>query len=99
MGHAEIGNTLEAINPKLLNIEFLDVHASMMGRTPRELFSRHEWDFTTAKYQDFPSRGIFHVQVGGGATTGVVSAVNRNSSRWMREKLLSYRANPVKFND
>lgn len=99
MGHAEIGNTLEAINPKLLNIEFLDVHASMMGRTPRELFSRHEWDFTTAKYQDFPSSGIFHVQVGGGATTGVVSAVNRNSSRWMREKLLSYRANPVKFND
>lgn len=99
MGHAEIGTTLEAINPKLLNIEFLDVHASMMGRTPRELFSRHEWDFSGAKYQDFPSRGIFHVQVGGGATTGVVSAVNRNSSRWMREKLQSYRKSPVKFND
>ena len=99
MGHAEIGNRLEAINPKLLNIEFLDVHAGMMGRTPRELFSRHAWDFSEAKYQDFASRGIFHVQVGGGATTGVVSAVNRNSSRWMREKLQAYRTNPVKFNE
>lgn len=95
MGHAEIGTTLEAINPKLLNIEFRDVHASMIGCTPRELFSRHGRDFSGAKYQDFPSRGIFPVQVGG----GVVSAVNRNSSRWMREKLQSYRKSPVKFND
>jgi hypothetical protein len=47
---------------------------------------------------DFPSRGIFHVQVGGGATTGVVSAVNNNSS-WMRAKLAAYRNNPVKLKD
>jgi hypothetical protein len=99
MGHAEIGSAVEAINAKLLNIEFLDVHASMMGSTPRELFSRHEWDLSEPKYVDFPSRGIFHVQVGGGATTGVVSAVNRNSSRWMRAKLKAYRDNPVKFAD
>ena len=98
MGHPEIGSSIEAIHPRLLSIEFLDVHASMMGHNPKELFSRHEWDFTTPKYLDFPSRGIFHVQVGGGATTGVVSAVNHNSSRWMRAKLVAYRNNPVKFN-
>lgn len=97
MGHAEIGDSVEAINANLLNIEFLDVHTSMMGHNPKELFSRHEWDFSQPKYGDFPSRGIFHVQVGGGATTGVVSAVNRNSSSWMRAKLKAYRNNPVKF--
>lgn len=97
MGHPEIGSSVSAINPRLLNIEFLDVHTSMMGHNPQELFSRHEWDFSAPKYQDFPSRGIFHVQVGGGATTGVVSAVNRNSSRWMRAKLKAYRDAPVKF--
>lgn len=97
MGHPEIGSSVEAINRRLLDIPFLDVHAKMMGHTPRELFSRHAWDFTTPKYLDFPSRGIFHVQVGGGATTGVVSAVNRNSSRWMRARLKAYRDNPVKF--
>ncbi|EOA5554373.1 hypothetical protein WAZ86_22645 (plasmid) [Escherichia coli] len=48
---------------------------------------------------DFPSRGIFHVQVGGGATTGVVSTVNNNSSSWMRAKLAAYRNNPVKLKD
>ncbi|ENH0814742.1 hypothetical protein ABV228_004595, partial [Escherichia coli] len=62
-------------------------------------FKRHEWDFTEPKYVDFPSRGIFHVQVGGGATTGVVSAVNNNSSSWMRAKLAAYRNNPVKLKD
>lgn len=97
MGHPEIGSSVKAINPDLLNIAFLDAHVSMMGRNVQELFSRHEWDFSAPKYQDFPSRGIFHVQVGGGATTGVVSAVNRNSSRWMREKLKAYRDAPVKF--
>ncbi|EKZ5286389.1 hypothetical protein REV77_004000 [Klebsiella aerogenes] len=99
MGHAEIGSAVEAINPNLLDIEFLDVHASMMGHNPRELFSRHQWDFNEPKYVDFPARGIFHVQVGGGATTGVVSAVNRNSSRWMRAKLKAYRDNPLRFED
>ncbi|WP_434662703.1 hypothetical protein ACMYSL_10625 [Klebsiella sp. MISC125] len=99
MGHAEIGSSMEAINADLLDIEFLDVHASMMGKNPRELFKRHEWDFTEPKYVDFPSRGIFHVQVGGGATTGVVSAVNNNSSSWMRAKLAAYRNNPVKLKD
>lgn len=97
MGHPEIGSAVDAINTKLLDIEFLDVHVGMMGCNPRDLFSRQSWDLSTAKYHDFPSRGIFHVQVGGGATTGVVSAVNRNSSRWMREKLKAYRDNPVKF--
>ena len=97
MGHPEIGSAVDAINTKLLDIEFLDVHVGMMGRNPRDLFSRQSWDLSTAKYHDFPSRGIFHVQVRGGATTGVVSAVNRNSSRWMREKLKTYRDNPVKF--
>ncbi len=33
----------------------------------------------------------------GGATTGVVSAVNRNSSSCMRSRLKAYRDNPVKF--
>ncbi|NGD62023.1 hypothetical protein G5630_27310 [Klebsiella quasipneumoniae] len=42
---------------------------------------------------------IFHVQVGGGATTGVVSTVNNNSSSWMRAKLAAYRNNPVKLKD
>lgn len=99
MGHAEIGSAVEAINADLLDIEFIDVHASMMGKNPRELFQRHEWDFTEPRYVDFPSRGIFHVQVGGGATTGVVSAVNNNSSRWMRAKLAAYRDNPLKFEE
>ncbi|WP_318378596.1 hypothetical protein [Enterobacter sp.] len=97
MGHPEIGHSVEAINDRLLNIEFLDVHAKMMGHTPRELFNRHAWDMSEPKYRDFPLRGIFHVQVGGGATTGVVSAVNRNSSSWMRSRLKAYRDNPVKF--
>ncbi|MEO3989430.1 hypothetical protein [Pseudocitrobacter cyperus] len=97
MGHPEIGDDITAINSRLLNTEFLDVHAKMMGRNAKELFERHPCDFSAPKYYDFPSRGIFHVQVGGGATTGVVSGVNRDSSRWMRAKLKAYRDNPVRF--
>jgi len=97
MGHPEIGDSVEAINEKLLNLNFLDVHAAMMGHTARELFNRHAFDVSQPKYQDFPARGIFHVQVGGGATTGVVSAVNNNSSSWMRPRLKAYRQHPVAF--
>lgn len=97
MGHPEIGSSVAAINPRLMAVEFLDAHATMMGPDALALFSRHRWDFSTPKYFDFPSRGIFHVQVGGGATTGVVSGVNRDSSRWMRAKLKAYRDNPVIF--
>ncbi|HCL5271639.1 TPA: hypothetical protein N2G31_001182 [Salmonella enterica] len=97
MGLAEIGSSVEAINAELLDIEFLDVHTRMMGKNPRELFRRHEWDFFEPKYVDFPSCDIFHVQVGGGATTGVASAVNNNSSRQMRKKLAACRDNSLKF--
>ena len=73
-------------------------YASMMGNDTRELFSRHSWDLSTPKYLDFPSRGIFHVHLGGGATTGVISGVG-DASSWMRNKLKAYRDNPVKFEE
>ncbi|MBB1202495.1 hypothetical protein EGM70_19630 [Enterobacteriaceae bacterium 89] len=98
LGHAEIGSDPEAINEKLLDMSFNPSFAGMMGATPRELFSRHQWDMTRPRYVDFPSMGIFHVQLGGGATTGVVSAVGDTSS-WVRNKLKAYSNAPVPFAD
>lgn len=98
MGHAKISNSLGTINTDLLDIELLDIHASIMGKKPQEIYQRHERDFMDPKYVDFSSRGIFHLQVGGGENTGVVSAVNNNSN-WMRAKLAAYSDNPIKFEE
>lgn len=98
LGHPEIADNLSAIHPTLLNMAFNPAFAGMMGNTPRELFGRHQWDLTAPRYVDFPSMGIFHVQLGGGATTGVVSAVG-DSSNWVRNKLRAYRDAPVAFAD
>lgn len=98
MGHSEIGTSADAIHERLLALKFDAAYASMMGNDTRELFSRHSWDLSTPKYLDFPSRGIFHVHLGGGATTGVISGVG-DASSWMRNKLKAYRDNPVKFEE
>jgi hypothetical protein len=98
MGHAEIGTSVEAINGRLLALPFDAAYVATMSNNTRELFSRHSWDLSAPKYLDFPSRGIFHVHLGGGATTGVISGVGDTSS-WMRNKLKAYRDNPVKFEE
>ncbi|MBW7984038.1 hypothetical protein [Enterobacillus tribolii] len=98
LGHAEIGSSVDAINDTLLDLAFSPAFVDMMGNDTRELFSRHTWDLTEPKYMDFPARGIFHVQLGGGATTGVVSAVG-DTSNWVRNRLNVYRNNPVPFAD
>ncbi|MFJ2994574.1 hypothetical protein [Pandoraea sp. NPDC087047] len=96
LGHPEIGSAVDAIHPHLLSVEFNPVYEPTMGSNARELFSRHAWNLSAPKYLDFPRRGIFSVLLGGGATTGVVSAVG-DPSNWVRTRLAAYRENPVTF--
>lgn len=96
MGHPEIGTSVNAINTQLLDIKFIPAFVDTLGRNVRELFSRHPWNLSQPGYLDFPARGIFHVQLGGGATTGVVSAVG-DPGNWVRTRLHTYRNHPVMF--
>ncbi len=98
LGHPEVGSDVNAINPKLLDMAFNPSFEDMMTGSPRALFGRTTWDITEPRYVDFPAMGIFHVQLGGGATTGVVSAVG-DTSGWVRNKLKAYRNTPVAFKD
>ncbi|MCP1292183.1 hypothetical protein NK214_18535 [Chromobacterium sp. S0633] len=94
MGHPEIGADANKIHDTLLAVKFT-AHPEM-GEDAKALFSRHKWDLSKPKYLDFPTYGIFHVQLGGGMTTGVVSTIG-DPSDWMRKRLHDYRDKPVMF--
>lgn len=94
MGHPEIGADANKIHDTLLAVKFT-AHPEM-GEDAKALFSRHKWDLSKPKYLDFPTYGIFHVQLGGGMTTGVVSTIG-DPSDWMRKRLHDYRDMPVMF--
>lgn len=93
-GDAAIGNSVENIHTTILNIKpstlvpHPDVRSLFTAALPFDLGYPH--------YLDFPTRGIFSVLLGGGATTGVVTTIG-TTGPWTQEKVAAYMAAPVGF--
>lgn len=76
--------------------------AKLVGNTPGDMYQRNKnFDVSFPAYTDFPLRGIFHVELGGGSTVGMVPPVQGNDVdlTWANDKLKAYAANPVTFNN
>lgn len=97
-GDANIGSSLSNIHPIALALDFPGAgdHKKNMGENVAELLSRRSWDMSVSHYNDFHTRGIFHVQLGGGTTTGIVTDVG-NKSNWVIPRLQKYHINPIKL--
>ena len=96
-GDPDLGSDYTRIHPNVLALAFPDAFKSVMTETVASLFQRATpFDVSAPYYTDFPLRGIFCVSLGGGATTGMVSAVG-NPEAWVRQKLADYARNPVQF--
>jgi len=89
-----IGNSTKNINPKVLAIKPGGINPHP---TVQDLFASAEpWDLSTPANQDFPLRGIFTVLLGGGATTGIITAAGKTGP-WTQDKVGAYMTNPIAF--
>ncbi|WP_144111914.1 hypothetical protein [Paraburkholderia sp. BCC1886] len=99
LGDPAIGSDYQNVNPTILALQFPAAFQQYMGATAEDMFIRSEpFDISKPMYGDFPLRGIFTVLLGGGATTGIVSAIG-NPEPWAREKLNAYMNAPIPFDD
>jgi len=97
LGDPAIGSDYHHVNPKILALQFPEAFQQYMGATAEDMFIRSEpFDISNPLYGDFPLRGIFSVLLGGGATTGMVSAIG-NPESWVRGKLNAYMDSPIPF--
>ena len=97
LGDPAIGSDYHHVNPKILALQFPEAFQQYMGATAEDMFIRSEpFDISNPLYGDFPLRGIFSVLLGGGATTGMVSAIG-NPESWTRGKLNAYMDSPIPF--
>jgi len=97
LGDPAIGSDYRNVHPTILALTFPAVFQQSMGVTAKDMFLRSEpFDISNPMYGDFPLRGIFTVLLGGGATTGIVSAIG-NPEAWARDKLNAYMNSPVSF--
>lgn len=97
LGDPAIGSDYRNVHPTILALQFPSVFQQYMGVTAEDMFLRSEpFDISNPMYGDFPLRGIFSVLLGGGATTGIVSAIG-NPEAWTREKLNAYMNDPIRF--
>ncbi|MFM0174189.1 hypothetical protein [Paraburkholderia sediminicola] len=97
LGDPAIGSNYENVHPTILALQFPEAFQQYMGATAEDMFIRSEpFDISNPLYGDFPLRGIFTVLLGGGATTGIVSAIG-NPEPWARQKLNAYMDNPITF--
>ncbi|KAL4897447.1 hypothetical protein BDV59DRAFT_167748 [Aspergillus ambiguus] len=96
-GDPNIGSDYHQVNEKILALQFPN-NTEIMGKTAEEMFIRSEpFDITLPAYRDFLYRGIFAVLLGGGSTTGIVSATG-DPSPWVRDRLNAYMDNPIPLN-
>lgn len=97
LGDPAIGSNYENVHPTILALQFPETFQQDMGATVKDMFIRSEpFDISNPLYGDFPLRGIFTVLLGGGATTGIVSAIG-NPEPWARQKLNTYMNQPITF--
>ncbi|ASV98325.1 hypothetical protein [Paraburkholderia aromaticivorans] len=97
LGDPAIGTDYRNVHPTILALKFPSVFQPSMGATAEDMFLRSEpFDISNPMYGDFPLRGIFTVLLGGGATTGIVSAIG-NPEAWARDKLNAYMSKPISF--
>lgn len=105
LGEPRLGNDVQQIHPTIRNFSFKDKApnmAKLVGNTPGDMYQRNKnFDVSFPAYTDFPLRGIFHVELGGGSTVGMVPPVQGNDVdlTWANDKLKAYAANPVTFNN
>ena len=99
LGDPAIGSDYHNANPTILALQFPEAFQQYMGVTAEDMFIRSgPFDISNPSYDDFPLRGIFTVLLGGGATTGIVSAIG-NPEPWARQKLNAYMDSPIGFDD
>lgn len=95
-GDENIGSSNANINPAVLSIP-LNGALTRGAKTSGEVFDRAEpWDVSGPKYVDFPTRGIFTVLLGGGATTGIVQTIGKTGP-WTQEQVSNYMNAPISF--
>ncbi|KJZ70825.1 hypothetical protein HIM_09784 [Hirsutella minnesotensis 3608] len=93
-GDSAIGSDLYKINERVLALRMPE-HLPSAGKDVKEVFQRAEpFDLSKPAYESLPSRGIFAVFLGGGATTGLVSSIGSSSS-WARDKVKTYMNSPI----
>ncbi len=94
-GQPEIGSNAENINATVRNFR-LPAHfpAPYANEPVSALFTRGPFDLSQPTYSDFPLRGIFSVQLGGGATTGMVRDIGKTGP-WTGAKVAAYMDNPI----
>lgn len=105
-GDEFLANNTENIHPTIRNFSFTDHKASaiaaIVGDTPELLYKRKKlFDVSKPAYTNFPSKGIFHIQLGGGSTVGMVPPTGGREAdlSWVNDKLEAYAKNPVTFED
>jgi hypothetical protein len=97
LGDAAVGSDYHHVHPNILALQFPEFFQADMGETAEDMFKRSvPFDISSPAYFDFPVRGFFAVLLGGGSTTGIISAVG-NPEPWVRNKLNAYMEDPIRF--
>lgn len=96
LGDEDIANDKNNIHPNILKLKFLENTLLLdFYKTAGDQFTA-PFDITEPAYKDFPKRGIFHVALGGGSTTGIINTVGKTGP-WTQNKLAKYIKKPVEF--
>lgn len=105
-GDPELGSQVENIHQRVRDFSFSQHGASYIaenvGGTPGEVYLHGGgFDVSQPAYRDFPLRGIFHIELGGGSTVGMVPPTGGRGAdlSWSNQKLAEYFEHPVKFTD
>lgn len=104
LGDQDLGKDIQQIHPIIRDFSFKE-HAPAMsklvGNTPGEMYKRNkDFDVSKPAYTDFPLKGIFHIELGGGSTVGMIPPLSAQiDMSWSNNKLKDYAANPVTFNN
>jgi hypothetical protein len=99
LGDAAVGSDYHHVHPNILALQFPPVFQADMGASAEDMFIRSvPFDISSPAYSDFPVRGFFTLLLGGGSTTGIISAVG-NPEPWVRNKLNAYMDNPIRFDE
>lgn len=105
-GDENLGADVDNIHPIMRDFSFTEHGASaiakLVGDTPALMYQRKiGFDVSKPAYRNFPINGIFHVQLGGGSTVGMVPPADGGAVdlTWINSKLAKYAKAPVTFKD
>lgn len=107
-GDEIIGGDVNNINSTIRDFSFIDHNAEalaeLVGNTAGDMYAaKPHFDIYLPAYKDFALKGIFHVQLGGRNSLGMVPPAIGDKHDvdldWINEKLEAYAKNPVTFED